>query len=45
MVPFYGDIPTLMGFIIRWFIWDIPIRIFAYVIFSGPILGPLKIWS
>ena len=31
-----GDIPTLMGFIIRGFIWDIPILIFAYVLFWGP---------
>ena len=28
-----------MGFIIREFIWDIPILIFAYVLFEGPILG------
>ena len=28
---FYGDIPTLLGFIVRGFIWDIPILIFAYV--------------
>ena len=26
-----------MGFIIRGFIWDIPILIFAYVLFWGPI--------
>ena len=25
-----------MGFIIRGFIWDIPILIFAYVLFGGP---------
>ena len=25
-----------MGFIITGFIWDIPILIFAYVLFSGP---------
>ena len=25
-----------MGFIIRGFIWDIPILIFAYVLFWGP---------
>ena len=25
-----------MGFIIKEFIWDIPILIFAYVLFSGP---------
>ena len=29
-------IPTLLGFIIRGFIWDIPILIFAYVLFWGP---------
>ena len=33
---FYGDIPTLLGFIIRGLIWDIPILIFAYVLFWGP---------
>ena len=34
---FYGDILTLLGFIfIRGFIWDIPILIFAYVLFGGP---------
>ena len=33
---FMGIIPTLMGFIIRGFVWDIPILIFAYVLFSGP---------
>ena len=27
----------VMGFIIRGFIWDIPILIFAYVLFCGPI--------
>ena len=27
-----------MGFIIRGFIWDIPILIFAYVLFGGPSL-------
>ena len=26
-----------MGFIILEFIWDIPVLIFAYVVFSGPI--------
>ena len=31
-----------MGFIIRGFIWDIPIRIFAYVLFWGPIQGSSK---
>ena len=35
----YRDIPTLLGFIIRGFIWDIPILIFAYVLFWGPIHG------
>ena len=35
---FYGDIPTLLGFFIRGFIWDIPILIFAYVLFWGPML-------
>ena len=29
-----------MGFIIRGFIWDIPIPIFAYVLFWGPIVFP-----
>ena len=28
----YGDIPTLLGSIIRGFIWDIPILVFAYVL-------------
>ena len=28
-----------MGFIIRGFIWDIPILLFAYVLFRGPNLG------
>ena len=27
-----------MGFIIRGFIWDIPILVFAYVLFWGPII-------
>ena len=36
---FYGDISTLSGFFIRGFIWDIPILIFAYVLFWGPSLG------
>ena len=35
-----------MGFIIRGFIWDIPILIFAYVLFCGPIrLSPKLPWS
>ena len=29
--------PTILGFFIRGFIWDIPILIFAYVVFWGPI--------
>ena len=33
------DIPTLLGFTIRGFIWDIPILIVAYVLFWGPSLG------
>ena len=32
-----------MGFIIRVFIWDIPILIFAYVLFSGPINSMLTL--
>ena len=36
MKAFYRDIPTLLGFIMRGFIWDIPILIFAYVLFGGP---------
>ena len=28
-----------MSFIVRGFIWDIPILIFAYVLFWGPTLG------
>ena len=28
-----------MGFIIRGFIWDIPILIFAYVLLGGPTIG------
>ena len=35
--PQNRDIPTLLGFIIRGFVWDIPILIFAYVLFGGPI--------
>ena len=31
-----------MGFIIRGFIWDIPILIFAFVLFWGPIIGLSK---
>ena len=31
-----------MGFIIRGFIWDIPILIFAYVLFWGPIIEALE---
>ena len=30
---------TLLGFILRGFIWDIPSLILAYVLFWGPILG------
>ena len=33
----YRDIPTLFGFFIRGFLWDIPILILAYVLFGGPI--------
>ena len=29
---FYRDIPTLFGFIVRGFMWDIPILILAYVL-------------
>ena len=32
----YRDIPTVSGFIIRGFIWAIPILIFAYVLVWGP---------
>ena len=32
------DIPTLSGFSVRGFIWDIPILIFAYVLSWGPIV-------
>ena len=32
-------IPTLLGFIIRGFIWDIPILVFAYVLFWGRIVA------
>ena len=32
-----------MGFIIRGLIWDIPILIFAYVLFWGPTKGCLKV--
>ena len=35
--PKDGDIPFLLGFIIRGFIWDIPLLVFAYVLFWGPI--------
>ena len=28
--------PTILGFFIRGFIWDIPILIFAYVVLGGP---------
>ena len=31
-----------MGFIIREFIWDIPVLIFAYVLLSGPITVATK---
>ena len=31
-----GDIHTLLGFFIRGFIWDIPVLMFACVLFSGP---------
>ena len=27
-----------MGFIIREFIWNIPVLMFAYVLFSGPMI-------
>ena len=33
---FKGGVPTLMGFFIRGFIWDVPILIFASVPVSGP---------
>ena len=36
------DIPTLLGFMIRGFIWDIPILVFAYVVFLGPSLGGFR---
>ena len=32
-----GISPTILGFLLREFIWDIPILIFAYVLFCGPI--------
>ena len=32
----YKDVPALWGFIVRGFIWDIPILIFAYVLLLGP---------
>ena len=33
------DIPTLLGFIIRGFIWDIPILIFAYVLLGALVIA------
>ena len=35
-IRFHRDILALLGFIVRGFIWDIPILIFAYVLFLGP---------
>ena len=36
---FCRDIPTLLALLLRGFIWDISILIFAYVLFWGPTLG------
>ena len=32
-ISMYRDIPTLLGLMIRRFVWDIPILFFAYVLF------------
>ena len=39
------DVPTLLGFIIRGFIWDIPVLIFAYVLFWGPINPDVRLFA
>ena len=37
---------NLLGFIVRGYVWDIPILIFAYVLFWGPIIvSASSIWA
>ena len=38
----YRDVPTLLGFMIRGLIWDIPVLIFAYVLFGALLKGSLE---
>ena len=35
----YRDIPSLLDFLIRALIWDIPVLVCAYVLFWGPKSG------